>query len=164
MVFDASIGVGALASITRAGQGIARRAVDYVGTEAIDDIVIEFTKESARLEVAVTGTGAVDEPEPVLLVLFSDDPSLWPHGRVQYERASASSPSAAKSATPTPESSITLPPIVPGRYRIIAIHDPEISIPEDTAILEKLRPFATPVTLVAGETPKITIGVAKLVR
>ena len=164
MVFDASIGVGALASITRAGRPIARRPVDYVGTEAIDDIVIEFTKDSARLEVAVTGTGAADDPEPVLLVLFSDDPSLWPHGRVQYERASASSPSAAKSAPPTPESSITLPPVAPGRYRIIAIHDPDISYPEDTAILEKLRPFATPVTLVAGETPKITIGVAKLVR
>src|SRR4029453_3999549 len=92
MVLDASIGVGTLVSITRAGQAIAGRAVDYIGTETIDDIVIEFTKESARLEVAVSGTRAADDPEPVLLVLFSDDPSLWSQGQVQYTTATAWSP------------------------------------------------------------------------
>src|SRR4029453_4096740 len=145
-----------------AGQAIAGRAVDYIGTETIDDIVIEFTKESARLEVAVSGTRAADDPEPVLLVLFSDDPSLWSQGRVQYTTHAAWSRSAGRSAKPTPESPITLPPVAPGRYRIIAIHDPEISYPEDTAILEKLRPYATPVTLLSGQTEKISISVAKL--
>ena len=164
MVLDASIGAGTLVSIKRAGKPIAGRAEVYIGTETIDDVVVEFTKESAQLEVAVTGTGAPDNPEPVLLVLFSDDPSLWSHGRVQYERATASSPSTAESGKPAFESSITLPPVVPGRYRIVALHDPDINYPEDTVILEKLRPFATPVTLVAGETPKISIGVTKLVR
>ena len=163
MVFDANIGGGTLVSITRAGQAIAERTVKYIGTETIDDIVIEFTKESARLDVTIRGTGAADDPEPVLLVFFSDDPSLWPQGYVQYTRATASSPSAAKLGKPAPDSEGTCY-AVPGRYRIIAIHDPDITIPEETGILEKLRPFATPVTLVAGKPAKISIRVAKLVR
>jgi len=54
--------------------------------------------------------------------------------------------------------------MVPGPYRIIAIHDPDIYYPTDAAILEKLRPLATPVTLVAGAPAKISIGVTRLGR
>jgi hypothetical protein len=163
MGLDASIGVGTLVSIPRAGQALGGRAVNYIGTETIDDVVIEFTKESARLDVTITGTGTGDDPEPVLLVFFSDDPSLWPQGYVQYTRATASSPSAAKLGKPAADSQGTRYS-VPGRYRIIAIHDPDITIPEEIGILEKLRPFATPVTLAAGQPAKISIRVAKLVR
>ena len=159
MVLEANIGVGTLVSIKRAGQTIAGNALDLIGTETIDDVVIEFTKKMARLEVAVTGTGAID-PEPVFLALFSDDPSLWAQGHVQYARATA----APRSGERTPDSRMTLPSMVPGRYRIIAIPDPEIGYPEDTAILEKLRPLALPVTLVEGQPAQISIGVAKLAR
>jgi hypothetical protein len=159
MVLEANIGMGTLVSIKRAGQIIAGNALDLIGTETIDDVVIEFTKKMAGLEVAITGTGAID-PEPVLIALFSDDPSLWAQGHLQYARATA----APKSGERTPDSHITLPSMVPGRYRIIAIPDPEISYPEDTAILEKLRPLALPVTLVEGQPAQISIGVAKLGR
>jgi len=159
MVLEANIGAGTLVSIKRAGQTIAGNALDLIGTETIGDVVIEFTRKMARLEVAVTGTGAVD-PEPVFLALFSDDPSLWAQGHVQYARASA----APKFGERGPDSHMTLPSMVPGRYRIIAIPDPEISYPEDTTILEKLRPFATLVTLVDGQTAKINLGVAKFGR
>ncbi len=159
MVLEADIGAGTLVSIKRAGQIIAGNALDLIGTETIDDVVIEFTRQIARLEVAVTGTGAVD-PEPVFLVLFSDDPSLWALDYVQYARATA----APKSGERRPDSPMTLPSMVPGRYRIIAIPDPEISYPEDTAILEKLRRFATLVTLIDGQTAKINIDVAKFRR
>ncbi len=159
MVLEANIGMGTLVSIKRAGQIIAGNALDLIGTETIDDVVIEFTKKMAGLEVAITGTGAID-PEPVLIALFSDDPSLWAQDHLQYARATA----APKSGERTPDSHITLPSMVPGRYRIIAIPDPEISYPEDTAILEKLRPLALPVTLVEGQPAQISIGVAKLGR
>jgi hypothetical protein len=39
-----------------------------------------------------------------------------------------------------------------------------MSYPTDTAVLEKLRPHARPVTLVDGQTEKVTIGVTNLVR
>jgi Carboxypeptidase regulatory-like domain len=164
MVLDASIGAGTLVSIRRGGREIAGEALDFVGTETFDDIVIEFTMNLAQLDVSVTSTSAVDDPQPVLLILFADDPSLWHHAYVQYARATAARPSARQSDKDNTDSRMTLAPMVPGRYRIIAIHDPDISYPEETAILEKLRPFATPVTLVTGETAKINIGVAKLVR
>ena len=64
---------------------------------------------------------------------------------------------------PAPDSQGTLYS-VPGRYRIIAIHDPDITIPEETGMLEKLRRFATPVTLVADKPAKISISVANVVR
>jgi len=159
MVVEADIGIGTLVSIKRAGQIIAGNALDLIGTETIDDVVIEFTRKMARLEVAVDGTGAV-EPKPVLLALFSDDPSLWAQGHVQYTRGSA----APKFGERPPDSQMTLPPMVPGRYRIIAIPDREISYPEDTTILEKLRPFATLVTLVDGQTAKINVDVVKFGR
>jgi hypothetical protein len=159
MVLEANVSVGTLVSIKRAGQTIAGNALDLIGTETIDDVVIEFTKKMARLEVAVTGTGAV-EPEPVFLALFSDDPSVWAQGHVQYARTSAAPTFGERG----PDSHMTLPPMVPGRYRIIAIPDPEISYPDDTTILEKLRPFATLVTLVDGQTAKINLDVAKFGR
>jgi hypothetical protein len=164
MVLDASHGFGALVSIKRAGQPIVGKTLDFIGTETIDDIVIEFTMKPARLRVSVTGTSAVDDPEPVLLILFADDPPLWRQGYVQYARAAAARPSAGESETDKADSDITLAPVVPGRYRVIAIHDPDMGYPTDTAILEKLRPYAVPVTLIAGETGQISIGVAKLGR
>jgi hypothetical protein len=159
MVLEANMGIGTLVSIQRAGQIMAGNALDLIGTETIDDVVVEFTRKMARLEVSVTGTGVVD-PEPVFLALFSDDPSLWGQGYAQYARATA----APKSGERRPDSHMTLPPMVPGQYRVIAIPDPEISYPEDIAVLERLRPFATLVTLVDGQTAKINIDVAKFGR
>ncbi len=164
MLLDAGGGFGALVSIGRAGQPIVGKTLEFVGTETIDDITIEFTTRTAQLNVMVSGANAPDDPEPVLVVLFSDDASLWAHGRFQYTRATASRPAAPPVDQSTAESHITLSGIVPGRYRIIAIHDPEMSYPTDTAILEKLRPYARPVTLVSGQTDTVTIGVTNLVR
>lgn len=54
--------------------------------------------------------------------------------------------------------------MVPGADRIIAIHDPEIIYLIEPALLEKLRPFATPATLTAGQTPTVNLRVAKVGR
>jgi hypothetical protein len=163
MVLHAEIGLGMLVSIRRGGQEIAGKTLDFVGTENIEDVIIEFTMKTARLDVTVTGTSASDDPERVLLMLFADDSSLWHYGHVQYASAIAARPSGRRER-PTPQSHTTLIRMVPGRYRIIAIRDPDILYPTQTAILEKLRPFATPVTLVADEPARISIGVAKLGR
>ena len=155
MVLYGEIGLGALVSIRRGGQEIAGKTLEFAGTEAIDDIVVELTRKVATLEVAVTSTKTPDDPETVLLMLFADDPSLWYPGHLQYTRMKTS-------RTPGRERLIRM---VPGRYRVIAIHDVDVNFPmKDRALLEKLRPLATPVTLVAGEPAEITIGVTKLGR
>jgi hypothetical protein len=161
MVLHADITRGMLVSIRRGGQEIAGKTLTLVGTENIDDVVIEFTMKTARLDVTVTGTSAPDAPERVLVVLFADDPSRWHYGHVRYSVARRAPPLSEKEKA---ESHTTLTRTVPGRYRVIAIHDPDIYYPTEPAILEKLRPLATPVTLVAGEPAKISIGVTRLGR
>ena len=51
--------------------------------------------------------------------------------------------------------------MAPGRYLIAAIHDVDLSYPTDVGVLETLRPLAVPVTLVAGQTAKVTVPVGK---
>ena len=156
MVLSADIGLGALVSIRRAGQEIAGKTLEFAGTETIDDVEVELVRRVVTLEVAVTSSRAPDDSEPVLVMLFADDPSLWHDGHLRYTRVKAS-------RTPTRERLIRL---VPGRYRVIAIHDPDLGyyLTGERALLEKLRPFATPVTLVAGEPAQITVKVTKLGR
>ena len=151
----AEIGRGMLVSIRRGGQDIAGTTLDLIGTETIDDIVIEFTMKTAQVDVTVTGSNAADDPEPVLVMLFPTDRSLWNQGHLRYTTMRAS-------RTPARESLIR---IVPGQYQIIAIHDPDLYFPmSEPAMLETLRPLATPVTLVAGQPAQISIGVTKLGR
>lgn len=47
-------------------------------------------------------------------------------------------------------------------YRIVAIPDAGLSDPTDVTVLEKLRPLAQPVTVIAGETVNIGLRVANL--
>ena len=68
------LGSHARVNPARAGQEIAGKTLELVGTENIDDVVVEFTMKVAKVDVTVTGTSAPDAPEPALLILFSDDP------------------------------------------------------------------------------------------
>ena len=164
MVLHAEITRGMLVSIRRGGQEIAGKTLTLVGTENIDDVVIEFTMKTARLDVTVTGTSAPDASERVLVVLFAEDPSRWHDGHLRYSRVNVARRSPRLSEKEKTEPHTDLTRIVPGQYRIIAIHDPDIYYPTEAAILEKLHPLATPVTLVAGEPAKIRIGVTRLGR
>jgi hypothetical protein len=163
MVLQAEIAGGMLVSIRRGEQDIAGKTLDFVGTESIDDIVIEFTMKTAQVDVTVTATKPADDLESVVLVLFSDDPSLWHYGHLQYSRVTAAR-GAAYGNKEKATARATLRRMVPGAYRIIAIRDPGTDYPTQAAILEKLRPLATPVTLVAGQPAQVSIGVTDLKR
>lgn len=95
--------------------------------------------------------------------------TLWHHGYVRNATTTASRPSTGPSSEvgaagvgafrPT-----TLIRLLPGRYLVAAIHDPKVSFPAAAPVLEKLRPIAAPITLIAGSTGKITVSVAELPR
>jgi hypothetical protein len=51
--------------------------------------------------------------------------------------------------------------MAPGRYLLAAIHDVDLTYPTEVGVLETLRALAVPVTLVAGQTAKVTVPVAK---
>ena len=101
-------------------------------------------------------------------MLFSEDPARWHAGSVRYTGVQATAemplqPAAAGGAVRRAGRAFTflLGPVVPGRYLIAAVPSPGVMYPTDPAILERLRPLAVPITLVAGETPKVEVRVSR---
>jgi hypothetical protein len=75
-VLTAQRGRSLVVSMRRAGEDIIGTTLELLGTETIDDIVIEFTTKSAEAEVTIIGTSPLEEPEPIRVVLFAEDPAL----------------------------------------------------------------------------------------
>ena len=150
---------GALLSIRRHGEELAGKTLEFAGTEHFDNVVVELTTQVARVDVTVTSASERGEPEPVVVILFSEDPKRWHHDSIQYDRTTASPVSAAPGALAPARTQMRRMP--PGRYLIAAIHDAGLSDPTAVGVLEKLRPLAMPVTLVWGQTTRLTLPVAK---
>ena len=169
MVLHASMSGALLVSISRAGgENLAGKPLHFTGTEIIDDLLVVFTNEEAEVEVTLTGLREPDDPENVLVMLFSEDPDRWHAGSVRYTAIQSTTemkvqPAAAGGAVRRPGRVFTfqLGPAVPGRYFIAAVPSPGVMFPTERAILERLRPLAVPVTLVAGETVKIEVPVRR---
>ena len=168
MVLHAQMAGALLASISRAGgEDLAGKPLDFAGTESIDDLLVVFTHEKANVEVTLTGLRDPDDPEKVLVILFSEDSTRWHAGSLQYTviEASAEMPlqTGAAGGTGRPGRVFTFPfgPVVPGRYLIAAVPNPGVMFPTERDMLERLRPLAVPVTLLAGETVKVEVGVSR---
>jgi hypothetical protein len=149
MVLNADISGGTLLSIQRRGEEVAGKTLEFIGTETIDDIVVALTTHIAKVDVTVTRASSRGEPEPVLVMLFAEDPAQWPRGS-RYARTTTAATQLIR--------------VPPGRYLVAAIHDIGLNYPMEAGVLEQLRPLAVPVTVVAGQTAKVTVGVAKAPR
>jgi hypothetical protein len=166
MVLHAAIASGALVSMRRGSEDIAGKTLEFTGTEAIDDVEVVVTTAVASLDVSVVSTRPPDRPEQILIVLFSDDPAKWHAGYLTYSQTVVSRARRSRGAVPghaaqreragTP---LRLIRMVPGRYHVVAIPDPRVNYPTDRRLLERLRPLATPVTLVAGQTAHVALRV-----
>jgi hypothetical protein len=166
MVLHAQMAGALLVSISRAGgENLAGKPLDFTGTESIDDLLVVFTHEKAEVEVTLTGLREPDDPEKVLVIVFSEDSTRWHAGSLQYTviEASAEMPlaTAAGAGGPGRVFTFSLGPVVPGRYLVAAVPNPGVMFPTERDILERLRPLAVPVTLVAGETAKVELPVSR---
>jgi hypothetical protein len=169
MVVHAQMSGALLVSISRAtGDDLAGKPVHFTGTEVIDDLLVTFTTEQAEVEVTLTGLREPEDPENVLVMLFSEDTDRWHAGSVQYTSIQATTemtvrPAAAGGAIRRPGRVFTflLGPVVPGRYLIAAVPSPGVMYPTERAFLERVRPLAAPVTLIAGDTVKIEVPVRR---
>ena len=103
-------------------------------------------------------------------MLFSENPTRWHagYGSVQYTAIQATTempllPAAAGGGVRRAGRAFTFlhGPAVPGRYLIVAVPSPDVMHPTDRAILERCVRIAVPVTLVAGETPKVEVPVSR---
>jgi hypothetical protein len=157
-----------LVSISRAGgEDLAGKPLHFTGTEIIDDVLVVFTNEKAEVEVTLTGLREPEDPEKVLVMLFSEDATRWHAGSVQYTAIQATrempvQPTAGDAVRrPGRAFTFLLGSVVPGRYLIAALPSPGVMYPTERGILERLRPLAVPVTLVAGETAKVEVRVSR---
>jgi hypothetical protein len=171
MVLHATMYGTLLVSISRpGGENLAGKPVDFTGTEVIDDLLVVFTTEKAEAEVTLTGLREPEDPENVLVFLFSEDPARWHagFGSVQYTTIQATTDMPVQTAAagggvrrPGRAFTFLLGPVVPGRYLVAAVPSPDVMHPTERGILERLRPIAVPVTVVAGETPKVEVRVSR---
>ena len=167
MVLHAQMAGALLSSISRAGgEDLAGKPLDFTGTESIDDLLVVFTHEKGNVEVTLTGLREPDDAEKVLVILFSEDSTRWHAGSLQYTVIEASAEmrlqtAAADAGRRGRVFTFQLGPVVPGRYLIAAVPNPGVMFPAERDILERLRPLAVPVTLVAGETVKVNVGVSR---
>jgi hypothetical protein len=158
-----------LVSINRAGgEDLAGKPIHFTGTEIIDDLLVVFTYEKAQADVTLTGLREPDDAEKVLVVLFPEDPARWHPGSLTYTliESSREMPVQSVAAGRVTRRSMrtftfSLGPVVPGRYLIAAVPSPEVMFPTEPAVVERLRPLAVPVTLVAGETAKAEVSVSR---
>lgn len=91
MILHAQMAGALLASISRAGgEDLAGKPLDFVGTESIDNLLVVLTHDRAEVEVTLTGLREADDPEKVLVILFSEEPTRWHAGSLQYTVIEAS--------------------------------------------------------------------------
>ena len=157
MRLSGNVSGGAPVSIRRRGEELLGKTVEFVGTESLDDVVVEVTTQVAKLEVTVPRSNVWDEVETVVFI-FPEDPQQWRAGFAYQVRTTDRHDPAA--STPAADRTAELR-VLPGRYLVAAFNTAGVRDPSEPALLEKIRPLATPVTLVAGETTRVTIPVAK---
>ena len=166
MMLYASLYQATLKSIRREGQEIGP-TLDFIGTEAIGDVEVVFTMDVAEVDVRVVRTSGDEGPEPVLVVLFAADPGLWNGDRLRYwtGTVSRSKASAAGDSSSAQEGTVAnLIGLVPGKYLVAAVPDPEIDHPTDTKILDVLQRVAVPVTLETGRKNSVRVNVVPLLK
>ena len=169
MVLHAYMSPALLVSISRAGgNDLAGKPIHFTGAEIIDDLLVVFTYEKAEVNVTLTGLRDPDDPENVLVILFPEDPARWHAGwltytAIQSSKEMAVQPVAAGRVTRPAGRTFTfsLGPVIPGRYLIAAVPSPDVMDATEPAILERLRLFAMPVTLVADQTVKVEVPVTR---
>ena len=169
MVLHAYMSPALLVSISRAGgNDLAGKPIHFTGAEIIDDLLVVFTYEKAEVNVTLTGLREPDDPENVLVILFPEDPARWHAGwltytAIQSSKEMAVQPVAAGRVTRPAGRTFTfsLGPVIPGRYLIAAVPSPDVMDATEPAILERLRLFAVPVTLVADQTVKVEVAVTR---
>ena len=149
-MLTADVSGGVAVSLRRAGEELAGKTLELLGTEIIDDVVVEFTTKVAAVDVTITGTDPREESEPLVVVIFAEDPSLWRVGYLQYR-----SPHTSQDSPDGRSQTMKMRAMPAGRYLIAALRNPGVSDVTAPSVLETLRKQATRLTLVADQTATV---------
>jgi hypothetical protein len=167
-------GVGALKAIRRDGADLLGTFFELKGTERIDGIEIVLTTETGSLSGSVVGSDGRPATN-AWVVIFPENPKLWYRPFVSISRTTGVSPlsvssrppqAAPQAASPVPGMRAARSPgefffgrLVSGRYYVATLDATDnASVPlPDPEFLASLKPQATAVTVVAGETATVAI-------
>jgi carboxypeptidase family protein len=158
-----------LKSISHGADDLLAKPLELKGTERVANVSIVMTWDYGRLE----GIAMNDRGEPAreaIVLLFPEDASKWRLGQpfVQQTGTIAETmtppPAAvARGAKPRVAGSFLFPPVLPGRYYIVAVEggrDMSFS-PADEETLTKLQKVATTVTVSTGAPIPIQLRAIK---
>jgi hypothetical protein len=151
----------ALVSIHRGATDITNQAMTLDGTEVIEDLEVTFATGVASLEIDVAAAAPPERPESAVVILFRNDPSS--ESRLVRSYKTWASRQGLHHFAPLSEAKgfggLTFRGLLPGRYLVAAVTADWWLDPTSTAFLERLRPTATPVALVRGQTSRVSIRV-----
>jgi hypothetical protein len=166
----------ALKSVTHGAEDLTARAMEFKGTERVDNVMVVMTYDVGSIEGTVTGDGG--EPVPgAAVIVFPDDESRWFRNSpfvyftraVPELRASAQRPaSAAVPGLPSPggrarePGSFATSGLLPGRYLVAALDAEGMGMaPSDRESLERLRKHAVAATVTAGGSASVQLRIVK---
>jgi hypothetical protein len=164
-----TFGAAAFKAARRGGREITGQVIDLRGDERIDDLELVVTTATGD----VTGTSTFDaatRENGAWVIAFPEDPA-WCYTAspfVAYAAllgpfppADTPVPPAAAGGAPGPDrASFYLARLLPGRYALVVINRESPAPPLDQATLERLRPRAVTVTVVAGRTVTVDLSLA----
>lgn len=131
------------------GQDVADTGLSFQSGETIRDIQVVLTTRKTTL----TGTVRDSRGQPAAdysVVVFAEDRALWGHLSRYHGMA-----------RPDQQGAFRLEALPPGRYLAAAVEYLEDGEQADPEMLERLRPLATPVTLVEGEQQQVTLDLVQ---
>jgi hypothetical protein len=131
------IGSGLIKSVVWSGNDYTDRAIDASGATSIDDVVVTFAKEPAKLAGTVT-RGPSNASGATAVIVFPADPSLWTgYGfrPVRLRGILVGTSGAYELSLPA------------GDYFVLAVGEDQVSAWQDPEFLRRAAAVATRVTL-----------------
>lgn len=139
-----------LESVSRAGRNVTGVPIDVRGT--IDDLVITFTDRPAAIAGAVTAGVSGDDPSTAYVLLYPADPArrhLSVRGPMRPRASQVEGGRFAFEQLPV------------GDYLVVAVPDEIVEELPSLAVLERLAPVATRVTVGRGERRDVSLQVVR---
>ncbi len=163
LLFTATAGRAALKEVRRGASDISGQPLELLGTERIDDLVVVMTYDTGAIDAVLNDEGDSPVTDAVALVV-PEDPDKWSSPFIRTARAaSASAGASATPGTPTAQATargtagLQLANLPAGRYLVMAFADGLVPTLPDRSTIERLREFATTVTVDAGQTATVKV-------
>jgi hypothetical protein len=138
-----------LRSVMIAGRNAVEEPFDL--TADVDGVTVTFTGRTTDLTGTVRGGTAGSHP---VVLVFPAEHERWIANGMRSTRA--------RTVSAGPDGSFQVSGVMPGAYRVIAVAPDVTTDVQDAALIERLAPAATLVTLAEGEQRSVSLTVSSI--